>query len=437
MRAMVVTAALLFACACGSSVQSPSIPTAPTGAATASFTPSPTPGPTGSAASPTIDCADPADFDPPPELTCSAAVTAAREVLPAGAGTITTISFSYGAWCPPGRECGPVQPFGGYVVFRFADGTATFVTVSPGKRGTLLSPGRPGPFPPTLAHYAAWDGWGFGYPLAWRFSPGHWLFSFQSTIGYIGTIPVDPARICQSSPSSLSCDFRAYDLPPGNVVVFLSRAGNGMTDPVAFYDHPGRGSRVNVGGSPAVFIDQKTVATDRRLLTWRIARPDAYGNWIELDAEIHGPDDGTLRAQLDALIASFQFVPPAIPLTTDPTMADAIAKKAIATITTAQPDAYTCFPDRTGPTMKATIRRLPDMVLNKSLPVACSVKLKATDVGLWKLEFVVSWAKARDRKAGRLLIIHWLLADGTPQSMTGGGDQIPYCCQPIAAGRIP
>jgi hypothetical protein len=67
---------------------------------------------------PTVACPD----DPQPELTCEAAMAAARTQL-AGAGAVTDLRFEYGAPCPPGGEC----PWAGTVGFV----TATRVGADP------------------------------------------------------------------------------------------------------------------------------------------------------------------------------------------------------------------------------------------------------------------------------------------------------------------
>lgn len=278
-----------------------------------------------------------------------------------------------------------------------------------------------------MAHYAE-HGLSFDYPAGWQFSPVVSRFSFQATSGYFGTISVTQEQICQKTALSAKCVYRGYDLPPGNVMVLLSHVGNGPVDPVAIFDHPAKGTRATVGDMAAVFNEQ-VLAADRSVLSWMIARPDAAGNWIEFDADIHGPDDGSLRAGVEAMMASFRFDPPPMPLATSETAIDAIVARALADLRSGAPAEYACFPDRTGVVRHMTARRLPSAALLKGLPVTCSVTIEPTDVHLWRLELVATWKAAADRRAGTHRTVEWLLADGSEGSGSGAGDPIPYCCR--------
>lgn len=278
---------------------------------------------------------------------------------------------------------------------------------------------------PVLTHYAE-QGFSLDYPSGWRFSPVVSRFSFQGTSGYLGTIGVSQNQICQETPSSITCNYRGYHLPAGNVMVLVSHVGIPMTDPVQFYDRPTDGHRVAVGGMPAV-ASLDALGADRVVLTWKVARPDAFGNWIQFDADIRGPDQATMRAQVEALIASFRFEPPPIPMPSGDGAADAVAAKAVAALQAIQGGAYACFPDRPGLTKRAEVQTLPGFgAFRKPLPVSCTIALAATDVGLWKMELNATWTAASDRSAGSAHTIQWLLPDGSLSASSGGGGQAPY-----------
>lgn len=292
---------------------------------------------------------------------------------------------------------------------------------SPTRPATAVA--SPTPSASGLAHFQG-DGWSFDHPAAWRFSKVDAVSSFSDTIGYLGTIGVDPNAICQHTTNSVSCNARGYDLPPGNVVVLIAHWGTPMLDPVEFYDHPTDGTRVSIAGMPAIWSLQ-VVGADRVVLTWQIARPDAFGNWIQFDADIRGPDQAAMGRQVDALIASFRFEPPPVPLAAG--QAAAIAVRAVAALVAMEPGAYACFPDRPGVTKSAQVLTLPMRgSFSKPLPVSCAITIAATDVGLWRMELVASWTAADDRSAGSDTTVQWLFPDGSLSASSGGGGDAPY-----------
>ena len=272
-----------------------------------------------------------------------------------------------------------------------------------------------------VAHYAE-RGLSFDYPAQWRFSPVVSRFSFQATSGYFGTISVTQEQICQKTALSAKCVYRGYDLPPGNVMVLLSHVGNGPIDPVAIFDHPAKGSRVTVGDMAAVFSERVLVA-DRSVLSWMIARPDAAGNWIEFDADIRGPDDGSLRAGVEAMIASFRFDPPPMPLATSEAAINAVVAKAIGDLragarrlrraSRSRPVSYGTRPSggfRRSAPQRAPIDLLGDHGGHRCPPAA--------------MELVATWKAASDRAPGTYRTVEWLLARrdaGEPVRSRGPG----------------
>jgi hypothetical protein len=157
------------------------------------------------------------------------------------------------------------------------------------------------------------------------------------------------------------------------------------------------------------------------LLKWEIARPTAFGNWVQLDADIRGPGEDLLRAQVEAFVASLRFAPEPTPLSDDPAVAQAIARQALTQLKS--DPAYACFPDEAGASRATTITSLPfGPPLNGPVPVICSAAIAPTDVGFWKVNLVISWDAAEGRTAGANHIIQWLDPDGTLSASGSSGD---------------
>jgi len=209
----------------------------------------------------------------------------------------------------------------------------------------IASPDDGAPSTAALSHFSQ-DEVRFDYPAGWKFNPVDMVTSFYSVTGYLASTRIDTSKICTTNGNETSCNEHGYTIPPGNVVMEVANWGSPIIDPVAFFDHPDQGLRVTVGGMAAVFSMQQ-LATDRVILTWKIARPTAFSNWIQLDAEILGPGLDSLRTQVEALIASVHFVPPPEPISTDPAVAQTVAAKALAALKQ-RGAAYACFPDAAG-----------------------------------------------------------------------------------------
>jgi hypothetical protein len=265
------------------------------------------------------------------------------------------------------------------------------------------------------------DEWSVEYPAAWRFFPiAHFSFSFYSLAGYLASTPVDTSQICQTTPGSTSCNARGYALPPDNVVIAVGNGGVPMDHPIAFYDHPSHGTPARVGGMAAVF-EEVQQAADHVVLTWKIARPTAFGNWVQLDADLRGPGEAVLRTQVEALVASFRFTPAPTPMSSDSAVAQAIARKALANLKT--DSAYACYPDEAGASRAATITGIPyGPPLSSPLPVTCSAMIASTDVGFWKLDLTIAWEAAGGRQAGTNHVVQWLQPDGSLGASSGSGD---------------
>jgi hypothetical protein len=289
---------------------------------------------------------------------------------------------------------------------------------SPSTSGSISA--KAAPVPTGLAHFSQ-DEWSFDYPAAWRYEPmSGFITSFYDVLGYLGSTSVDTSQICQTIGSTQSCNAHGYDLPPGNVVITVGTGGRPMSDPVAFFDHPSDGTRTEVGGM-ATILSEEQQASDHVILTWKIQRPASIDNWVQLDADIRGPGTDALRSEVDALVASFRFTPEPVPISSDPAVAQDVARKALAQLKTDA--AYACFPDEAGMSRQTTITAMPNgPTLSSPLPVTCSVAITPTDIGVWKLDLTISWEASGTRKAGSNLTTEWLAPDGSLGASSQSGD---------------
>ncbi len=97
------------------------------------------------AVSPRAECDDPGQFQPPPTLSCDAAVDAALESL-SSHPPITALQFVYGVICPANARCGPRAGNDGTVIITFGDGAQQSVVVW--LDGTRMTVEEPQPYPP-------------------------------------------------------------------------------------------------------------------------------------------------------------------------------------------------------------------------------------------------------------------------------------------------
>lgn len=296
-------------------------------------------------------------------------------------------------------------------------------------------PGRPSasqPMSPTptqggpgVASFVA-NGYAFDYPATWQRYPFEFAaMSHFTVVGYLSNRPLDTSQICLSSENSTSCNFRNYPIEAGQVVLEVADWGWFIDDPVAFWDRPTEGRPTIVGGMAAI-VSESASGSDRSLKTWKVNRPDAFGNWIQLEADLQGPGTGLARAQLDAIIASFRFEPS--PVRLDPGMADQIGAAALATLRAQDPEAYACYPP-IGQSVRTTITAAPGAPLRAPLQAVCSSALVPTDIGYWRLELTVAWGPDLAHPDHHYLTVQWLRADGTLSAQSGSGDSLPNCCR--------
>ncbi len=268
------------------------------------------------------------------------------------------------------------------------------------------------------------DGFAFDYPASWHFYPMEMSASFFSTVGYLSSAPIDVDRICIRTPNSLSCDFRNYGLVPGQIVLEIAMWGV-PTDPQEIWDQPAKGRRIQVADVPALFSQE--VGPDRTLFTWKIARPDALSNWLQLDADIAAVGQGARMAEMAALIASLRFDPAPVPL--DPGAADRVADLALANLRRQDAEGFRCFPGN-GTSVVAKVTAAPGAPLRKPLMATCSTRITATDLGWWRMELVVAWDGISGGELDqRYTTIQWVAGDGALSMQSSGGDNLPNCCR--------
>jgi hypothetical protein len=270
----------------------------------------------------------------------------------------------------------------------------------------------------------AGDAWLIDYPGAWSYVPFDESTSFFTTIAYLSSERIDVATLCKHTPNSVECNFRGYDLHPGNVAIQISAWGVPMGDPIQFWDHPEEGQRIEVNGVATIFSRQASGA-GREVMTWKIHRPDSLDNWLQLDADVMGPNEALVRRQVEAIVASFHWRPPERALNLD--SAPRIGAAGLAALRLSEPDAYACFPPL-GATASATVQTLASMHLSKPLAVTCSTRLAPTDLGVWRLDLTVAWPATPDHPPGTYIQTQWLLWNGDLSASGGSGDPVPYCC---------
>ena len=219
---------------------------------------------------------------------------------------------------------------------------------------------------------------------------------------------------------------------PGQVEVQLSLEDgpfeHGPIDPSDASGATQGGTYTEVGGLPAIYVGDSQGAADSTVTVyWTLSVPSSVIERYLIKAEIEGPGLEQMRAQVQALVASIRYDPPAPVLSTSdgPRMVSMGLDQA-----TAKDPALACFPRLAGTTATATITVTPGQTqLGKPLPVTCRTDIEPFAMWLWRLTLTESWTAASDRPAGALTTTVWLSADGVPQSTTYSpqdSSTIPY-----------
>jgi hypothetical protein len=155
---------------------------------------------------------------------------------------------------------------------------------------------------PPLQRYSG-AGLSFTYPTAWTAYPyqGRGELHFQPIV-YLSTQPVqDP---CSTQGNTTSCGFPVAHLEPGGVVVVWQQNGipaMGL----------GPGHRIEVGGHPASFVDERggecsRIGADRTIdVAVETSKPPAPFTY--LTACLRGPGLARAETAVEALLASTTF----------------------------------------------------------------------------------------------------------------------------------
>ena len=270
--------------------------------------------------------------------------------------------------------------------------------------------------PPTgLAHFAG-SGIAFDYPAAWRSVHFDNFSSFTSSIVSLGTTEFhDP---CTRGPDSLSCGV-AYTLEPGQMAV---EVGNAAFPTFSILDVPAGATPVTAGGLPGWVEDADPFAATRSTAarSWTLAMPGSIDNYFTVRAEVRDLDPATAFAPVDALVASWAYDQPVVPLPTGADAAPAAAaalKSALAEMVRSGEPAYACFP-QTG-SRRFQVTALPGMgPLAKPQVATCSTSIEATPLGMWRAHLVAHLSE-RDPQAGwGVDITMYITADGQPGNTT-------------------
>jgi hypothetical protein len=262
------------------------------------------------------------------------------------------------------------------------------------------------------------------HPADWQsipFEPARHTNRFD-VLGYLSSVPIDANQVCGARANANRCDFGAYDLVPGGVVVTITD-GDSLAADVWQDEAPPDAEPTTIGGMPALASEELT--DDGNLhLQWTVARPGAAGSWLALSAEVRPPGEEGARQQLAALIASVAFIPPPEPVADENSVLDQVAANALQQLRASrkQRPTYECFPDRPG-ARPGVVDRLPGTKrLTEPLPVNCSMRADATRWNLYRVRFRFAWADMAGRSAGSYLITQWLTADGELDASLAEGD---------------
>jgi len=253
---------------------------------------------------------------------------------------------------------------------------------------------------------------------------------YVTILGFVGTGTASAACLLitpgpsDSFISGTSCG-ADVKLQPGQVVVQVRRQDgppHGPIDPSDPTQLEAGGRFVTVAGLPAIASTSvghlPNAYNSEMTLSWQLSMPGELWGSYSIEAYLHGPGTDVLQAQVEALVASVAYDPPAPVL--DPANAAAALSKALREQRSNDPS-FACFPTTPGASLTATVRALPGYgTLGKPLEVTCSAAIEPDELGLWKVTLTEAWAKAAGHSAGQIQPYLWLAADGTVVQSTSG-----------------
>ena len=231
---------------------------------------------------------------------------------------------------------------------------------------------------------------------------------------------------CGAAPVGPDCQVD-WNLQPGTISIeFVSQESPPLFQPL--YEEPieSGSTRLSVGGLPAIKSNSDFGAVADAHAYWAVSIPGSPDSSYGFMAVAMNPGAEQALEQVDALMASLQYLPPVEPLPTGAARDAAIASAVTALATHDQ--SFSCFPTKVGETKDAVIQYFPAFSkLRKPVPVHCSIAVEETPIEMWKMKLTISWDAANDRKAGTNVSYVWVDATGQPGLGTGGGtDGPPY-----------
>ena len=273
----------------------------------------------------------------------------------------------------------------------------------------------------SLAHYSD-NGISFDYPASWQLRPENVLLRTGTVFAFVGTAPSVASCSGESRGPGCSVDWK---LQPGTVSVeFASQESPPLDQPLYELPLESGSTRLSVGGLPAIKSTAGFGSGADVEMSWALSIPGSPDSTYGLMAAAKNPGAEQALEQVDALIASVQFVPPVEPLPTGATQDAAIARAVMALA--AHDQSFSCFPTTIGQTADAVIQYFPAYSkLRKPVPVRCSIAVEETPIDMWRMELTISWDAAKDRTAGTNVDYVWVDATGEPGLETGGGTDAP------------
>ncbi len=255
-------------------------------------------------------------------------------------------------------------------------------------------------------------GLAFQYPAAWQEFHYTVQSSFSDAIAYLASVnvPEPCATTVASDSTSVDCEDR-FSLTADTLVVAVMSYGSPGTD---ITQVPSDATALTVGGLPGyVETDGPDAAVPGvdRTVTWTIARPGSISNVFMIEAQLRGPDLDRLQAQLDAMVATIRYDPPATPLPSGSDAATAAVAAALAAQAQNDPS-WACFP--TGGTHQMQVSSLPDGTdLAAPQLATCSTLITTTPLQLWRVDLTLQLPQADPQAGHGETLTLWVGADGS------------------------
>jgi hypothetical protein len=267
---------------------------------------------------------------------------------------------------------------------------------------------------PTATGLATFDegGLAFRYPAAWQEFHYTVQSSFSNVIAYLATVnvPEPCATTVASDSTSVDCADR-FTLTNDTLVVDVMSNDSPGFDVTQL---PSDATALTIGGLPGYVEttgpDAAVPGVDRTV-AWTIARPGTVDNYYTIYAQMRGPDLTRLQAQMDTLVASLRYDPPATPLPSGADAATAAVTQALASQLQNDPS-WACFP--TSGTRQMLVSSLPDGTDLAAPQVAtCTTTIAATPLQLWRVDLTLHLPQADPQAGHGETLTLWLGADGS------------------------